>query len=44
MREMWSKIPFPLDFKVYLFNVTNPVGIQNGDKPMVNEIGPYFYE
>ena len=44
MREMWAKLPVPLDFKVYLFNVTNADGIKKGDKPIVQEIGPFFYE
>ncbi|XP_020708289.1 sensory neuron membrane protein 1 isoform X2 [Athalia rosae] len=44
MRDMWSKLPFPLEFKIYLFNVTNPADIANGEKPIVEEIGPYFYD
>nr|UEN71286.1 sensory neuron membrane protein 1 [Gregopimpla kuwanae] len=44
MREMWEKLPFPLDFKIYLFNVTNPAGIKKGDKPIVHEVGPFFYD
>ncbi|KAJ9594586.1 hypothetical protein L9F63_027430, partial [Diploptera punctata] len=34
----------PFIFKVYLFNVTNPMEIQNGGKPRLSEIGPYVYE
>ncbi|KAL2716851.1 sensory neuron membrane protein 1-like [Vespula squamosa] len=44
MREMWSKFPLPLDFKIYLFNVTNPKEIAEGGKPIVNEVGPFFYD
>ncbi|XP_043284448.1 sensory neuron membrane protein 1 isoform X2 [Venturia canescens] len=44
MRDVWSKLPIPLDFKVYLFNVTNPDEIKQGAKPIVHEIGPYFYD
>lgn len=44
MREMWSKFPLPLDFKIYLFNVTNPKEIAQGEKPIVKEVGPFFYE
>nr|QHN69207.1 sensory neuron membrane protein 1 [Sirex noctilio] len=43
-RDMWAKLPIPIDFKVYLFNVSNPIGIQNGEIPIVHEIGPYFYD
>ncbi|XP_023289833.1 sensory neuron membrane protein 1 isoform X2 [Orussus abietinus] len=44
IRELWSKFPLPIDFKIYIFNVTNPEGIQKGEKPIVKEIGPYFYD
>ncbi|XP_058800682.1 sensory neuron membrane protein 1-like [Phymastichus coffea] len=44
VRALWSKIPFEIDFKIYLFNVTNPNEIKNGAKPIVNEVGPYFFE
>ncbi|XP_045774231.1 indole-3-acetaldehyde oxidase-like [Maniola jurtina] len=44
VRQMWEKIPFALDFKVYLFNYTNPEEIQNGALPIVKEIGPYYFE
>lgn len=44
IREMWTNIPFALDFKVYLFNITNPDEITKGGKPIVQEVGPYFFE
>ncbi|XP_015438364.1 PREDICTED: sensory neuron membrane protein 1-like [Dufourea novaeangliae] len=44
MRELWSDFPLPLDFKIYLFNVTNPMEITAGAKPIVEEIGPFFYD
>lgn len=44
LREMWEDLPFPLDFKIYLFNITNPAEIKAGHKPIVQEIGPFFYE
>lgn len=44
MRRLNTKTPFPFDFRVYIFNVTNPDGVQNGERPMLEEIGPYFYE
>ncbi|CAH2267508.1 jg22596 [Pararge aegeria aegeria] len=44
VRQMWEKIPFPLDFKVYLFNYTNANDVQKGALPIVKEIGPYYFE
>lgn len=44
MRGMYVKLPFPLDFKVYLFNITNVDEIQAGESAVLEEIGPYFYE
>nr|QGW50718.1 sensory neuron membrane protein s3 [Propsilocerus akamusi] len=41
--ERWKELPLPLDFKVYLFNVTNPAEIQMGEQPKVEEIGPFVY-
>ncbi|KAH8295896.1 hypothetical protein KR018_011218, partial [Drosophila ironensis] len=34
----------PLNFKVYIFNVTNSDRIQHGAIPIVEEIGPYVYK
>lgn len=44
MRAMWEIIPFYLGFKIYLFNITNPNEVLNGNKPILEEIGPYFFE
>ncbi|KAJ3631491.1 hypothetical protein MTP99_012614 [Tenebrio molitor] len=44
IRKMFVKVPFALDFKVYLFNVTNPMDIQNGALPVVQEVGPFCFE
>ncbi|CAK1542972.1 unnamed protein product [Leptosia nina] len=41
---MWETIPFALDFKVFLFNYTNPDEIQKGAIPIVKEVGPYYFE
>nr|AMA98191.1 chemosensory protein [Blattella germanica]WPE03555.1 sensory neuron membrane protein 1d [Blattella germanica] len=43
IRKLWSKIPDGIDFKIYIFNYTNPNEIQTGGKPVVQEIGPFFY-
>lgn len=42
--ERWRKFPLAIQFKVYLFNVTNPEEVQNGANPVVQEVGPYVYE
>ncbi|XP_026333599.1 sensory neuron membrane protein 2-like [Hyposmocoma kahamanoa] len=44
MFEKWRKLPVPLDFKIYVFNVTNSEEINNGEKPKLAEIGPYVYK
>ncbi|CAK9811126.1 Sensory neuron membrane protein 1 [Anthophora plagiata] len=44
MRGLWSNFPLPLDFMIYLFNVTNPTEIMAGGKPILQEIGPFFYD
>jgi hypothetical protein len=44
VRETWEKPPFHLDFKVYIFNITNPLEVVQGKKPILEEIGPYFFE
>lgn len=44
IREMWTSFPLPLDFKIYMFNVTNPNEIMGGAKPIVQEVGPFFYD
>ncbi|KAJ8971698.1 hypothetical protein NQ317_014681 [Molorchus minor] len=44
IRGMFIKIPFALDFKVYIFNVTNPMEVQKGKQPSVHEVGPFCYQ
>lgn len=41
---MFTALPFPLDFKVYIWNVTNPDEVMSGEKPKLQEIGPYYFE
>ncbi|KAJ8687778.1 hypothetical protein QAD02_023572 [Eretmocerus hayati] len=43
-RALWSKFPFFLEFRIWLFNVTNPDEIKAGAKPILREVGPYFFE
>ncbi|PNF38576.1 Sensory neuron membrane protein 1 [Cryptotermes secundus] len=42
-REIWEKAPYPMDFKIYLFNVTYLMEVQKGATPVVQEVGPYCY-
>nr|APC94222.1 sensory neuron membrane protein 1a [Pyrrhalta maculicollis] len=44
IRGMFLNVPFPLSFKVYLFNVTNPMEIQTGAIPKLKEVGPFCFE
>ncbi|XP_044729713.1 sensory neuron membrane protein 2-like [Chrysoperla carnea] len=43
MYPMWQKLPIPIIFNAYLFNVTNPKEISNGEKPILKEVGPFCY-
>lgn len=42
--ERWLDIPVSFNFKVYVFNITNPKEIENGGVPHIEEIGPYVYK
>ncbi|XP_072748130.1 sensory neuron membrane protein 1-like [Anoplolepis gracilipes] len=44
IRDLWTTFPMPLEFKIYMFNVTNPDEIEQGQKPKVQEVGPFFYD
>ena len=41
--ERWLKLPQPMHFRSYLFNITNPEEVKQGAAPIVEEIGPYVY-
>lgn len=41
---LWEKLPIPMNFKVYFFNVTNVDDIHKGEKPIVQEVGPFVYD
>ncbi|XP_046873881.1 scavenger receptor class B member 1 isoform X2 [Hypomesus transpacificus] len=40
---MWKDVPVPFYMSVYFFNVLNPKEILLGEKPMVEQKGPYVY-
>ncbi|KAF5294271.1 hypothetical protein FQR65_LT10857 [Abscondita terminalis] len=44
VRALYSKVPFAIDFKIHIFNITNPKDVANGDTPVLDEIGPYYFE
>lgn len=44
IRQTWEKFPFAINFNVYVFNITNPIQAQNGEKVVVEEIGPFVFE
>ncbi|XP_072515403.1 scavenger receptor class B member 1 isoform X2 [Salminus brasiliensis] len=40
---MWKDIPVPFFMSIYFFDVLNPDEILEGEKPMVEQRGPYVY-
>nr|QGW45473.1 sensory neuron membrane protein 2 [Bradysia odoriphaga] len=42
--ERWHTLPQPMEFRVFIFNVTNANDIPKGALPIVQEIGPYVYK
>lgn len=40
---MWKDVPVPFYMSVYFYNVLNPKEILKGEKPMVEQRGPYVY-
>ncbi|KAJ8668140.1 hypothetical protein QAD02_009803 [Eretmocerus hayati] len=43
-RAMWGKFPFAITQRIWIFNVTNPDEIEKGEKPIVQEVGPFVYD
>nr|XP_060635358.1 lysosome membrane protein 2 isoform X1 [Anolis sagrei ordinatus] len=41
--EMWEESPPPVYMQFYFFNLTNPLEVLQGEKPLVLEVGPYTY-
>lgn len=44
MRANWAKTPIAVEFRIYLFNVTNPEEVHKGAKPILQEVGPFCYD
>ncbi|XP_030753770.1 sensory neuron membrane protein 2-like [Sitophilus oryzae] len=42
--DTFLKTPLPFEFRVFLFNISNPDDVMNGMKPVVKETGPYVYK
>ncbi|KAM8828243.1 scavenger receptor class B member 1 isoform 3-T3 [Spinachia spinachia] len=40
---MWKDVPVPFFMSVYFFNVLNPEEVLVGEKPMVEQRGPFVY-
>ena len=42
--DMWKDIPFPIEYYIYMFNLTNPYAVEFQDAvPVLEEIGPYVF-
>ena len=41
--KSYKKVPIPLYYQAYLFNLTNADDVLRGAKPKVQEVGPYTY-
>lgn len=41
--SQWRKLIVPLYIYTYVYHVVNPEGIENGEKPIVEQKGPYVY-
>lgn len=42
--ERFLSVPFPLNFTVRLWNITNRDDVLAGGVPIVDEAGPYIYK
>jgi len=42
--ERWSNVTTPIFMNFYIFNTTNPHEVAKGQKPKLEEFGPYVYE
>ncbi|CAH8447911.1 unnamed protein product [Dicrocoelium dendriticum] len=42
--EQWVQPTIDIYFQAYLFNLTNPIEFQAGEKPILRQLGPYTYK
>ncbi|CAI2738156.1 unnamed protein product [Dicrocoelium dendriticum] len=42
--EQWVQPTIDIYFQAYLFNLTNPIEFQAGEKPILHQLGPYTYK
>ena len=42
--KAWMDPPVRPLLRLYFFNTTNPAGFLRGQKPRLQEVGPYVYE
>ena len=41
--SFWKKFPYDIQTDFYMWNISNPDDILNGDKPQLQQIGPFPY-
>lgn len=44
LTNIWRDIPIPLKLCVTIFSIQNPDDFVDGEKPKLQEMGPYCYE
>lgn len=42
--KLWHYTPVPIFLRFYIYNLTNPDDFANGEKAVLQEIGPYVYQ
>ena len=40
----WLVVPVVITVKIHIWNLKNPNEFLKGDKPVLNEIGPYYWK
>ncbi|XP_055302266.1 sensory neuron membrane protein 1-like [Sitodiplosis mosellana] len=43
-RGIYETLPFPLTLKFYIFDILNKDEVHNGSKPILKEIGPFYFD
>ncbi len=42
--KQWSSPQVPVHFTIYMFNLTNKDEFMKGEKPKIEEVGPFVYK